>query len=283
MSRASARRIDGQTKLMGIVGHQIEFTISPVIHNFAANQLGQNIAYVPFDIAPEKLDELLDTLWDLGCVGFNVTTPHKHAVAKLVETELSAVNTVSRGPNGWVGSSTAGVGFDRGIQRMGCQLAEFKTVIFLGAGGAVASLLTYFQDQKLTPDITVLRRRADGDEALQAAAPNLSMSFAPWSIEDLQTALDGQTKETLFIQASSAPVKGDDLVSLTPALDNYNGYVVDLVYSHPSQLYFHALSKDLKAQDGEAMLIEQARASQMAWWSRTIEYDVLVEVIRGRK
>jgi shikimate dehydrogenase len=282
MSRASARKIDGQTKLMGILGNQIEFTISPVIHNFAANELGQNIVYVPFNVEPSGLDQFLETMWDLGCLGFNVTTPHKKAVAEKISTSEQAVNTVYRGETCWEGMSTDGIGFAKGLERVGRDLSSFERVVFLGNGGAVCSLLSYFQNIAFTPRIAIVRRNQAVDQDLRALVTS-SLEFHDLSVVNLSKQLAGAKDETLFVQASSAPIFGDDLASFAPALDDFKGATVDLVYSHPSKLYYKALANGTLAQDGEPMLIEQARASQMQWWGRTMGYEEIVEVIRGRK
>jgi len=60
---------------------------------FAARAL--DYAYVPLDVPPERLEEAVRGLVELGFVGANVTAPHKLAVARLVETDAASVNTLT--------------------------------------------------------------------------------------------------------------------------------------------------------------------------------------------
>ena len=87
--------ISGTTRLVGIVGWPIEQSLSPKMHNAAFAALGLDWAYVPLPTSPERLAEAVRGLAGLGFVGANVTTPHKHAVAALCDTDAPSVNTLS--------------------------------------------------------------------------------------------------------------------------------------------------------------------------------------------
>ena len=69
-----------------------------------------------------------------------------------------------------------------------------------------------------------------------------------------------------MIQAASAPANGSDMREFIAPFASFVGIFADLIYDHPSALYFDALNRGLKCQDGLAMLIEQARLSQEIWW-----------------
>jgi shikimate dehydrogenase len=64
------------------------------MQNAALAALGLDWAYVPLPVRRERLETAVYGLAALGFAGANVTTPHKLAVARLVETELSSVNTI---------------------------------------------------------------------------------------------------------------------------------------------------------------------------------------------
>ena len=40
--------ITGKTKLLGVIGHPVEHSLSPVMHNAAIASLGLDYAYLPF-------------------------------------------------------------------------------------------------------------------------------------------------------------------------------------------------------------------------------------------
>jgi shikimate dehydrogenase len=86
--------ITGETRLVGLLGDPVSGSLSPLMQNAAFAALGLDWAYVPLPVRRERLETAVYGLAALGFAGANVTTPHKLAVARLVETELSSVNTI---------------------------------------------------------------------------------------------------------------------------------------------------------------------------------------------
>jgi shikimate dehydrogenase len=86
--------ITGETRLVGLLGDPVSGSLSPLMQNAALAALGLDWAYVPLPVRRERLETAVYGLAALGFAGANVTTPHKLAVARLVETELSSVNTI---------------------------------------------------------------------------------------------------------------------------------------------------------------------------------------------
>jgi shikimate dehydrogenase len=64
------------------------------MHNAAFAARGLDWAYVPLPTEPDRLADAVRGLSALGFAGANVTTPHKHAVAALCETDAPSVNTL---------------------------------------------------------------------------------------------------------------------------------------------------------------------------------------------
>ena len=69
--------IDGNTKVLGLIGDPVEHTGSPAIHNLLAKKLGDNVVYVPFPVKSKRLEEAVEGAYALGIEGLNVTVPHK--------------------------------------------------------------------------------------------------------------------------------------------------------------------------------------------------------------
>jgi shikimate dehydrogenase len=86
--------ISGKTRLVGLLGHPVSESLSPLMQNaaFAARDL--DWAYVACDVAPEELETAVRGLVAAGFAGANVTTPHKGAAAAIAESELPSVNTL---------------------------------------------------------------------------------------------------------------------------------------------------------------------------------------------
>src|SRR5918911_2871598 len=138
-------RLSGTTRLLGIIGHPIEHSLSPRMHNAAFAHDGADYVYVAMDVRPDRLPAAVGGLAALGFVGFNVTMPHKEAVLPLVdELDASArlagaVNTVVAEEGKLRGLNTDGSGFVEACKEAGVSLSE-KRVMILGAGGAAAAI-----------------------------------------------------------------------------------------------------------------------------------------------
>jgi len=276
-------KIDGETQLYGLIGSNIGYTKSPIMHNRAAQILGVNAVYLPLQMDASKVLEFLDTAFHMNFGGFNVTQPHKEIAAKsLPLAKLKSINTISRTEKGWAAASTDGIGFVSGFKRIGREFSSFENVIFIGAGGAVTAVLEHLSLVKTEmPNITILRRSGDKDLGLKKIVGK-KIAFVDLTVENLTIELTGKQAETLLVQASSAPLHGDDLSDYVPALNGFKGVVCDMIYSNPSKLYYAALNLDLASLDGEAMLIEQARASQKIWWGKSATYEDMLMVLRGK-
>lgn len=274
--------IDGQTKMLGLIGHGISHSLSPKIHNYTASALGLNCIYVPIDVAPEGLEQVLGALDSIGAVGFNVTVPHKVAVGRLVTGAPVSVNTLYRAPGGttgWQAASTDGEGFCTGLSHLGRDVTSFRKLVLLGSGGAVQALVQHLGGHSFE-EVTVLRRSDRHDAAVEAVA-SWPLQFRPLVSDELASVVARSDKDTLMVQGTSAPLRGDDLSHLLGGFAGYRGTFVDLVYGTPSALLSQAESLGLPCQDGLPMLIEQARCSQRLWWGKAASYQQLAAVVRG--
>lgn len=271
--------------VLGIVGEKISHTLSPRIHNFSAQFLKKNVNYEIFDMGESKLSGFLDAFAAKGGVGFNVTTPHKHAVAKLVGGhDLSSINTVYRKGDQWRGTSTDMVGLEAAIKRLEYSITDFTRFVFLGNGGVVRAFLDFAKKRfKVFPQVLIVRRSAARDQEFLQEYPIAPSQLLNWDLESLSSAIANARKDTLVLQASSAPLRGDDLSYFCPAMQTFRGAFVDLVYGKPSALLRVAYVKNIPAQDGLPMLIEQARASQEFWWGTSAPYNEIFKELQKRR
>lgn len=280
---------NGQTQLMGLIGRDISYTLSPIIHNAALQFFKKNAVYLPLPMTQSHVESFIRTAWDLGVLGLNVTKPYKEAVAHLFPNSgLTSVNTLYRGNDWWIPASTDSEGLIRGLMRIGRSIDTFQHIVILGSGGAAQAIIEYLEKNwgkhhfLKMPKISVCCR--DIQKGLKWKDRNPSfVSVYPLTPLDVKERLCEGDLETLLIQATSAPRHNDMMDEYIPCLNHLKGAFVDLIYDHPSHLYFAALAKDIPAQDGEPMLIEQARLSQDLWFGKSLEYDLIREALRKEK
>jgi hypothetical protein len=71
-------QITPATKIVGLIGHPVAHSLSPLLHNSLYQSLGLDMVYHAFDVTPDKLDATaIDGFLALGFLGFNVTIPYK--------------------------------------------------------------------------------------------------------------------------------------------------------------------------------------------------------------
>lgn len=141
-------KISGKTRLLGLIGNPVEHTLSPVIHNTIAGQLGgeyAKTAYVPFHVEHGDLDTAVKGAYALNVLGMNVTVPYKQEVMEsLVSVDdmarsIGAVNTLVRVDGGYRGYNTDAEGFVRELKWFQVEIRD-KNVVMLGAGGAARAV-----------------------------------------------------------------------------------------------------------------------------------------------
>ncbi len=111
------KMIKGTTKLLGVIGHPVEHSLSPAMHNAAISHLGVDFVYLPFPVKPEDLKAAIAGFAAIGVRGFSITIPHKQAILPLlsevspIARAIGAVNTVYLTDKGWCGTNTDVEGF----------------------------------------------------------------------------------------------------------------------------------------------------------------------------
>ncbi len=138
--------IAGTTRLVALLGHPVAHSLSPRMQNAAFATLALDLAYAAFDVEPDRFEEAVRALAELGFAGANVTAPHKQAAARVAGGELPSVNTLVFRDGAIEGHSTDAAvlaGLDTG------------SAAILGDGGAAAAF------RQALPDARVFARRGD--------------------------------------------------------------------------------------------------------------------------
>lgn len=162
--------MDGKTKVCGIIANPVEHSMSPVLQNLFAERTGVNLAYVPFKVEPEQLEEAVRGAYAMNILGLNVTVPHKQAVMRCVKeldetaAHVGAVNTLVRTEGGYKGYNTDVPGLSRAVKKAGISVRG-RGCILIGAGGA-ARAAAYMMMAGKAEHIFILNRSPEKGQAL---------------------------------------------------------------------------------------------------------------------
>lgn len=274
------RRITGSTRLVGLLGGDVRYSLSLRLHNRAFDALGLNWAYLPLPVSdadPSRLGEAIYGLRAMHFVGANVTMPFKERVIDYLDEitpaarRMGAVNTILHRDDGrLIGGNTDAAGFIADLTSHGVDLGG-RRVIVLGAGGAARAVTHGVAEQGCAELIIVNRtaeRAAQLVADLQSSFPEQAVEIAPWS-ERAQLSERGD--EALIINCTPVGMDGirtpSGAESPWPARLRPDQVVADLVYAPVrTPLLAQAEQAGATAVNGLGMLIQQAALS-FAWWT----------------
>ena len=270
--------IKGSTNIVGLIGHPVEHSFSPPMHNAAFQKLGMDWAYVAFDVNPNDLPSAIEGAKSLNIKGFNVTIPHKIEVMQQlndldeVAGLIGAVNTIDF--KNLKGYNTDGIGAVRAIEEVSS--IENKNVVVAGAGGA-SRAISFYLAKFGASSITILNRNLNraqnlADDVLKS---DLIGDVGSDSISEINKYLSNAD-----ILVDTTPLGMDPHIDDAPiarAEDMHDNLVVfDAVYNpHETVLIKEAIKAGAKPVYGIKMLLYQGAESFKIWTGRDAPIDVM--------
>lgn len=279
-------QITGKTKLLGIIGHPVEHSLSPAMQNAALAELGLDWVFLPFPVAPENLEAALEGFAAMGVVGFNATIPHKQAIIPHLShiTELAkavgAVNTVWRTERGWEGTNTDVEGFLAPI----CDRPwNDCTTVILGNGGAARAVVAGMAQLDCGKIIVV------GRDSQKLTQFHQSWANSPYAA-NVETHLWKELPDLMpgaNLLVNTTPIGMSPQIDRTPIEETLmaklpmEAVVYDLIYTpSPTKFLQQAQQFGKKAIDGSQMLVQQGAAALRLWLQRDqVPVDVMSQAL----
>lgn len=277
-------KLDGHTRTCGLIGNPVAHTMSPAIHNTLADDLGQNLVYVPFHVEEGRIEDALKGAFALNILGMNVTVPYKSDVIlhlseiDALAEKIGAVNTLVRTGNGYKGYNTDMPGLYRAMLSEGIS-PEGEEIIILGAGGA-ARAVAFMCAEKNASRVYLLNRSLE--KAVTVAAEVNAKSgrecIYPMALEDYHQLPE---RKFLAIQATSVGLYPDTDKAVIEEKAFYQkihtGY--DLIYK-PARTKFMQLVQENggKAYHGLKMLLYQGIIAYELWNGITVSDEEAMRV-----
>jgi len=285
---------------LGIFGHPLSHTLSPVLHQTLLAKAKLKGEYLPYDIPAEQLRSHLHQFIAEDGHGLNVTIPHKVAVMPLLDSVsqnaqlIGAVNTIIIQPDGSShGDNTDIVGFTESLPALLKQQLPQQHVVLLGAGGSARAVLASLI-QLETQKITISARQLE--KALSLKQSGLFMREAYQSQTQLDTCLISElenlqpiqgaintTPQGMWPHTEASPISENTLQQLFQTSSSESGlFVYDLIYK-PQDTQLLKLAQRLNVQtfDGLDMLILQGVAAFRLWTKAELpNSELFMETLR---
>jgi len=284
---SEADGINASTRYCAVLGHPVQHSASPAMHNAAIAALGLNWRYLAFDAHPDHLRAAIEGAKAMKFIGLNLTVPHKLLALEMVDAldasaeSWGAVNTIrfeardARGewqPLARLPDEASGEILARGFntdadaivralrEDFDLQLLRGAGVLLLGAGGAGRVAGLKFAGEGVG-SLFLVNRTMNKAEAL-AAEIRRRFPRQEVSIGYPKTEVD------LVINATSLGLRSDD----PPPFDERQfslsqaRHVYDMVYRPAETALLHAArAAGCRAANGLSMLLYQGAAALEIW------------------
>lgn len=283
------RMITGKTKLLGVIGHPVEHSLSPKMHNAAIAHLGLDYIYLPFPIKPEDLEVAVAGLAAIGVIGFNVTIPHKQAILPLlaqvdpIAQAVGAVNTVTLKNDRWVGTNTDVEGFVCPLRKYDRNWGE-SVVVVLGNGGAARAVVAGCTQLGCKEIHVVGRNPAKLQifaESWIDSSLGVKLQVHEWnSLPELISSanlLVNTTSVGMYPKVEESPLSAE-VISKLPQ----NAIAYDLIYTpNPTKFLQIAQNQGATTIDGLEMLVQQGAIALKTWLPQeTVPVDIMQHTLR---
>jgi shikimate dehydrogenase len=252
-----------------LMGHQVAYSRSPMLHGYWLRSLGIAGTYELVDIASSEFPAFFRGLREHGFAGGNITKPHKATAFRLVDRrepgaeETGAVNCVWYEGDALVGGNTDVIGFLANLddQAPGWDAAGGLAVI-IGAGGAASAVIYGLLGRGMR--VAVVNRTPANAEAL---CRHFGARVSAHPFDDIATLLGGAAllTNTSVLGAPGQPPLDIDLEPL-----GRSAVVCDVVYVPLlTPLLAAAQRCGHRTADGLGMLIHQAAPAFAKWFGVT--------------
>lgn len=258
--------ITGKTRITGVIGHPIEHSMSPPMHNNAYKQLNMDYVYVAFHVQPEDIEKLITSAKTLGIRGLNVTIPHKTTIIPYLDEidetakKIGAVNTIQFKDNKAKGYNTDGIGAIKSIQEY--TTLQDKNILILGAGGASKAISFSLINENINSLTIANRTKENAEQLIENIKKQTNFTKIQYhTINDVDTII-----KDMDIIINTTPIGMYPHHEVKPPIKtdniNKNHIVMDIIYN-PLETQLLKQSKENGAQtiNGTSMLINQGLVS----------------------
>lgn len=278
-------KITGQTSVLALIGHPVKHSLSPAMHNASFQADGLDFVYICLDVNPAELPAAVRGMVALKLRGFNVTMPHKQAVAALVD-ELDesaaisgAVNTVVIDEAGRLrGYNTDGGGMVMACEEAGVRLSGSKALI-LGAGGAATAIANALGGAGVE-ELHIVNRS-------EKNATSLRDKLQDTGLENVQShpldVLEGDVLDAdIVVNATSLGMKDGDSLPVPAEYIQEGRTFCDAVYRPGAETALIRLARERGARvvAGDRMLLYQGVLAQKLWTGREPNVDAMDRALR---
>ncbi|TFF92286.1 MAG: shikimate dehydrogenase [Promethearchaeota archaeon] len=263
--------IDSQTSVLGLIGHPVEHSMSPIMHNAIIQKLNLKYVYLAFDVDPKNLKKAMSGIRGLNIKGINVTIPYKQQIMNFVDEidplakKIGAINAIKNIDGYLIARNTDAAGAKKSLIDAKCKL-QGKNILVLGAGGASRAISFALADE--ANKIIISNRTEDKAITLAKEIKN-KMNTDAEGYSNQKNILE-KLIENVDILINTTPLgmyPNTNKIPLPEHLLIKNLFVFDVIYNPlKTKLLKVAEKKGCNILGGLDMLVNQG-ALAFEWWT----------------
>ena len=283
-------KLKQDTKIIGVLGHPIKQSYSPLMHNIAFELAGLDYTYLPFDVPTANLKAALKGMVALGIKGMNVTVPHKEKIIEYLN-DLSEEAGIVGAVNTIVNENGVLHGYNTDVNGILETLLPYKeelndqTVAIIGAGGAarsvIYSLVRHFKIEK----IVLLNRTEQKAESLKEYF-TAKMHYENFEVHELVPPdITSVLKDAKLIVNTTTigmfPETDDSATTIAESFCN-DQVVFDVVYN-PIKTKFLQIAESQGATviGGLKMFVGQGAKAYELWTGEEMPKDKIYQTLEA--
>ena len=272
---------------IGIIGHPIGHTKSPVFQQAGLDALGIDETFEAWDVPPKKLESIVAKFREKNFIACCVTLPHKQAVIPMVDEltdaakAVGAVNWIFNRRGKLVGHNTDGSGFLRALREKTCFDPKGADVVVFGAGGAARAIVHALKGAEVNR-LTIANRTVEKAQVL--ASYFSEGKFKPKAISMAKDEMANHVPfANLLVNTTSLGMSGGPAEIASPVTSDMIsaqtiGY--DAVYAPPMTTFL----REVEAAGGEpaggiTMLVFQGIEGFEMATGRSAPVNIMFEAI----
>ena len=286
-----ANRIQGTTRLLGLIGYPLKHSKSPHMHNTSFEALGLDNVYMAFEVGDGHIKEALEALKTLNALGGNITMPHKSKVVEHLD-EISpdakiigSVNTIKIDENKKItGYNTDGRGLVKALEENDVDY-KGKKVVMAGAGGAAKAVATQLAYDGVSELVLFNRTLSSAEAITNNINKNIPTCKARAEVMNEERLVEEMQDAAILLNATSLGMKAtiDEAIISSPDQLPKDIFVADIVYD-PDQTKLLKIAEQagVRYMNGLMMMIWQGAIAFNVWTGEDMPVDLIKKEIFGR-
>jgi len=258
-----------------VIGNPIEHSLSPKLHNYWIKKNNLDAIYGKLETYDSDLSELCKSIKKGDLDGLNVTVPFKKTIIPHLDIlsgnalKTQSVNTISINKGNLIGHNTDINGFELSIRKLSYDVNN-KTVLILGAGGVVPSIIFSLLRMKVSKIFLSNRTRAKAD--------NLKNLFKEINVVEWGNI----PKFDMIINATTLGLNKEDKFGIDFSQNGRNKLFYDVIYA-PFQTEFSEAGNEQGnlIENGLDMFLFQGQEAFNIW--HNVEPEINKELIKFLK